>query len=438
VKRLSIYKKNPFYWEYNGRPVVLLGGSVEDNLFQIDKLEEHLDLLVSAGGNYIRNTMSSRDEGNVWPFGKTPEGKYDLNLWGKEYWKRFCRALNLTAERDIIMQIEMWDRFDYARDYWQLNPFNPRNNINYTEEESKLKETIDTHPGENESRFFYTVPKEDNNELILEIQKRMIDKLLSYSLDYSHVLYCMDNETSGSENWGAFWSEYIKERASEKGMTVYTTEMWDEWDIIHEQHSRTLDHPETYAFCDVSQNNQRMGQVHWDNFQNVRKRLIDNNMVRPLNTVKTYGADGGRFGTDRDGIERFWRHIIGGAASARFHRPDSGLGLGEKAQANLKSMRLLLEKIDIFSSVPHNDLLCEREEDCVYCTADPGKEYALFFTDGGEVTLDTSAVTGKFSSEWLDVMNSQFTGLETGLSGTSIKLTCPGKGFWAVIVKPEV
>ncbi len=58
---------------------------------------------------------------------------------------------------------------------------------------------------------------------------------------------------------------------------------------------------------------------------------ISRQQPRPLNTVKTYGADGGRFGNNQDGLERWWRHVIGGAASARFHRPDSGLGLSPPA-----------------------------------------------------------------------------------------------------------
>jgi len=59
------FSENPRYWEYKGQPVLLLGGSKNDNLFQIQNLEEHLDELHAVGGNYIRNTMSSRDSGDV-------------------------------------------------------------------------------------------------------------------------------------------------------------------------------------------------------------------------------------------------------------------------------------------------------------------------------------------------------------------------------------
>ena len=75
--RIQPYVRNPFYWQYNKQPVLLLGGSIEDNLFQISYIEEHLDLLHSVGGNYVRCTMSSRDEGNTFPFERDPHtGRY--------------------------------------------------------------------------------------------------------------------------------------------------------------------------------------------------------------------------------------------------------------------------------------------------------------------------------------------------------------------------
>ena len=52
-----------------------------------------------------------------------------------------------------------------------------------------------------------------------------------------------------------------------------------------------------------------------------------------MNNVKIYGADSGRFGTTVDAQERFWRNVYGGMASARFHRPESDLGLSSTASA---------------------------------------------------------------------------------------------------------
>ena len=111
------YCNNPRYWQYKGQPLMLLGGSREDNLFQIPDLAAHLALLRSVGGNYIRCTMSSRDEGDVWPFYfDTTIGKYDLTRFNPVYWQRFADLLNLTASLDIIVQVEVWDRFDFSRE----------------------------------------------------------------------------------------------------------------------------------------------------------------------------------------------------------------------------------------------------------------------------------------------------------------------------------
>ena len=43
--RIQPYHKNPRYWQYEGRPVLLLGGSKDDSLFQIPDLRAHLDAL---------------------------------------------------------------------------------------------------------------------------------------------------------------------------------------------------------------------------------------------------------------------------------------------------------------------------------------------------------------------------------------------------------
>lgn len=62
------YKNNPWYWEYKGSPILLRGASDSHNLFQWTgkQLTDHLDLLLSIGGNFVRNTMSDREPLNVY------------------------------------------------------------------------------------------------------------------------------------------------------------------------------------------------------------------------------------------------------------------------------------------------------------------------------------------------------------------------------------
>jgi hypothetical protein len=434
-QRIEICKQNPAYWQYKGKPVLLLGGSKDDNLFQIPDLKAHLNLLKSAGGNYIRNTMSSRsDKGfEVQPFRKSSNGKYDLDRWNDEYWQRFHNMLKWTQRRDIIVQIEVWATFDYYRDNWAVNPFNPKNNIDYTAEETGLPEQVDSHPTRTENNFFWSVPAERNQRTVLKYQQRFVDKMLSYSLHFGNVLYCMDNETSVTPEWGKYWSEYIKQKAKAAGVTAHTTEMWDAWDLAHQQHSATFDHPETYSFVDVSQNNHQKGQAHWDNAQRQRQRIADR--VRPLNNVKIYGADTGTFGNDRDGMERFWRNIFGGMASARFHRPASGLGLGEKTQANIRSMRMLTTQMDVFTCTPHSDLLSQRKPNEAYCFANPGKQYAVYFPNGGEVVLDITALKKPAKLRWLEIMECRWLDARPVNGKSQLNLQCPSRGYWAALVQ---
>ncbi len=432
TQRIEIYPANPSYWQYGGKPTLLFGGSREDNLFQIPDLKDHLDLLKSVGGNYVRNTMSCRDEGNVWPFRKIND-KYDLDQWNDEFWRRFETFLKLTQERDIIVQIEVWATFDYYRDNWAVNPFNAKNNINYTTGQSGLLEQVNSHPIRVGNNFFWSVPAERNQKTVLKYQQRFVDKILSYSLHYGNVLYCMDNETSVTPAWGKYWSDYIKAKAKAAHVTAQTTEMWDKWDLAHAQHNATFDHPETYAFVDISQNNHQKGQTHWDNAQRQRARIAGH--IRPLNNVKIYGADTGRFGNSRDGMERFWRNIFGGLASARFHRPGSGLGLGEQAQANIRSMRLMTDRMDVFTCAPHNDLLSDRDQNEAYCIAHPGREYAVYFPDGGDVLLDISRLEKPAALTWLNILKSRWSQARPIRGQNKIKLACPSRDYWAVLIK---
>ena len=434
--RIQPWAENLWYWQFNGEPVLLLGASSDDNLFQwpAEMLIPHLDSMSEIGANYVRNTMSDRqDRGfELYPFLQLENGKYDLEQWNENYWNRFNLFLQETQKRDIIVQIEVWDRFDHSRNNWIPHPYNPKNNINYTESISGLKAEYPNHPGANEQPFFYTTPLQDNNEVVIQYQKRFVEKMLSYTLKHNHILYCIDNETSGDEKWAVFWSEFIVNKADEAGKTICVTEMWDSWDLKSEEHKRTFDHPERYAFCDVSQNNQKKGQVHWDNFQWVRNYISPK--PRPINTVKTYGSDRYRFGNDQDGIDRFWRHVIGGAASARFHRPAAGLGLSELSIASVKAAREVEKTVKLWELQPGNNLLSNREEDEVYLTSNPGESYVLFFTNGGEVGLDLTKFDCDFNLKWIEIQTGKTYSETTIEGGKIVKIETLGELKWVAVL----
>jgi len=432
------YAKNKRYWQYNGEPILLVGGSVDDNLFQLPDLENHLDAIKAAGGNYIRNTMSDRpDHGSeVYPYKQLEDGRFDLDQWNPEYWIRFENLLKESAKRDIIVQLEIWDRFDHSRENWEPSPYNPKNNINYSYEESGFEESYPEHPGKNRQPFFFTTPEQRNSRLILGYQRRFVDKILSYSLNYDNILYCQDNETSGEEAWAIYWANFLHARANAARKAICLTEMWDSWDLKNEVHLRTLNHPERYEFIDASQNNHNSGEKHWDAL--VWTRNYTAAAPRPINSVKVYGAGGNKFGhTDQDGIERFWRYLTGGAASVRFHRPPSGLGLSEKAIASIQSVRFLERFLKLWNLQPAQELLGKRDENEAYLAADPGNGYALYFTNGGSVSLDLSAFPEPFALHWISIDAGKLESTATIKGGGKRTITTPTKsGNWVAAVIP--
>lgn len=121
-------------------------------------------------------------------------------------------------------------------------------------------------------------------------------------------------------------------------------------------------------------------------------------------------------------------------ASARFHRPKSGLGLNSTAQANIKSMRMLTDRMNIFRCQPHNDLLSDRQDNEAFCIAYPSREYAVYFPNGGEVKLNI-ANPRQVTLYWLDILRSEWKEPVICPDRSIITLKCPGQGYWAVLIQ---
>ncbi len=463
---VKAYTENPVYWQYKGKPILLLGGSSNDNLFQLpfDELDEELDTLVAHGGNYVRCTMSSRDEGNEYPFYRDQQtGLYDLDRWNERYWEKFEYFLEATQKRNIIVQIEIWATYDfYTRPWnivdgktaWDRNPFNPANNSNYGQTESGLYEIFSSYGQRIINPFFNTVlplPEPFNFEtrpLLLGYQHKFVDKLLSISLKYEHVLYCMNNETQADPKWSVYWAQYVRKKAKEQNKHIEVTEMFDPFDptggavegaimqspathffTVRSNVWVTINDPENFSFIEISNNNAQYGQVHYETTYYIWNKIQESGVLRPINNVKIYGAGGeGWSGPDRDGLERFWRNIFAGAASVRFHRPEAGLGNSPLALSHIKSMRMLTDAMDFFNHKPANHLLSDREPNEAFCLAAGQREFAIYFPRMGEVKLNVPA--GKYETRWLNISSSEWS--EPKILEFPGELKTPSDDHWAI------
>ncbi len=437
--------------------MLLLGGSDDDNLYQWtgEQLKQQLDALVNSGGNYLRCTMSYRDEGNVKPWVRLDNGKYDLDRFNDEYWKRFASFLEECRKRDIIVQIEVWATYDYLTT-WDRSPFNPANNVNYTAEETSLTDEYDPGywPGEEDKPcpFYHTIPEMNNDTRVLSHQQAFIDKQLSISLEYDNVLYCIDNEiwTSAPLEWGWYWSRYIKGKAKEKGKTVYVTEMYcfAGYDIRYGEEGismigGTVDHPEIYDYLDVSNIGMFSGEYFFTRIYEIYYRVSRQDPVRPVNFVKIYGNPeaGYDLATAARGPETFWIALTSGMASARFHRPPTGLGISEKAQTCIRGMREFEQMVKPWECRPRMEMTFDNYQNEAYLIANPGTAYGVYFpnTDlDGKISVDLRDAGGELTLQWLNVDTGTW-GEETAVPGgdwleISIPPGDPEYGWAAVIL----
>ena len=465
---IQVYGENPTYWQHKGEPVLLLGGSSNDNIFQqaFSGLDEELDKLASHGGNYLRCTMSSRDKGDAYPFYRDEEtGLFDLDRWNDEYWEKFDYFLSATNQRDIIVQIEIWATYDFysrgshildGKTAWERNPFNPGNNSNYEETGSGLFYYFRSNGQEIINPFFNTVlplaePFDFNiRPVVLTYQQKFVDKLLSLSFNYDHILYCIDNETQADPKWSRYWAQYIRNAANQQNKPVEITEMFDPFDptggavegaamqsisthffTLRSNVWVTLNDPENYSYIEISNHNFQLGQVHFETAHYIWRKIQESGKLRPINNTKIYGAGGEDWaGSAKDARERFWRNIFAGTASARFHRPPYGLGNSDMALSHIKSMRMLTKAMDFFNHKPANHIFSNREENEAYCLSITDREYAVFFPGKGKVGLDIPQ--GKYEVRWLNILSSKWD--QPTILEFPAELKTPSDEMWAALL----
>jgi hypothetical protein len=436
---LCPFSENPRYWQYKGEPVLLLGATDDDNLFQWPAAGEHLAELAAVGGNYVRNTMSCRDSSNLWPYQKLENGVYDLDLWNEEFWELFDNFLKLAWEKNIIVQIEIWDKFDYEGEVWQRNPVNPKNNMNYTYAESSLKENVSSK----DQVFFHSFPGRPNYnpklDIIREYQEKLVDKILSYSFEYDNILYCMNNETNEAPDWGAYWINHVRSKAEEMDKHVYVTDMYEEFHSMPKcpKCLQMVANPDFYPFLDVSQiNNRVFNEDHWVILEKVinEREIYD---LRPANCTKVYG--GGNYswgsGTNEDGVERFCRNLIGGIAAVRHHRPPYGNGLNEKAKATIKAVRKVEGLVSFWDIEAKMKLLGNRENDEAYLACNQGNGYVIYFPGEGNVELDLRGVDKEFILWWINVDTGEWGANFKVEGGGFLEIKTPDTSGWFAVIK---
>ncbi len=468
------------YWKYKNQKTLLIGGwnhghnphidhdesdaNGSQGVSTVEQIKAAISEMVDAGGNLLRCVLNPGMAAGIQNhnFCTTSGGKYDMNDMTGPFWTRLNMFLADAESKGVVVQLEIWDRFDLFDKGWKswpVSPFNPDNNINYTTAQSGLANSYSSY---NNQPFLQGVPghpvyeaassgRKTQYDLVRGFQEKFVDKLLEISFKYNNVLYCMNNETHEDPKWGEYWIDYIRTKASAAEKNILVTEMLDQlyFGVNGTDWQYQSNNPDSYDYIDVSQVNSRhRDEASW----NIIKDIADDAKSKDilLHMTKVYGSDlalsgapwsGWKPGDSDNAIEEWWRSLVAGVAGIRIHRPTAGIGLNDLVKNNMKSVRLIENNIKFWDVEPHQELLGNRESDEAYVAANLGEAYILFYTANGQgsVTLDLSNYSGTdYEVSWVDVSNgildeSKFTTIS---GGSVVALDRPSAGFWvASIVK---
>jgi hypothetical protein len=144
----------------------------------------------------------------------------------------------------------------------------------------------------------------------------------------------------------------------------------------------------------------------------------------PDNNVNLWGIGGNR--------SWVWKSFLRGL-NPIFMDPYDGLVLGNRFDAEYESLRKNLgyarrfaRRIDLASMQPRPELASSK-----YCLARAeagAAEYLVYLPEGGEVSVDLSAASGRLAVEWFDPDQGRTVGTGTVSGGRRERLTAAVKG----------
>lgn len=440
------------YWKYKGKYTLLLGGMAygEPHLTPKAELIRELDKLKESGGNYMRMTMVSvYDETrlqSMYPFLKRSDGKFDLDQLNPTFWNYVKVLFEETQKRDMIVQVELWDQWEFYKGNYDETYWNPKNNINYGSGATGLETSLTNQPYKTSPMFFYAY-RDRNKAVLLKYQKAFIKKLLEIAKPFNNVIYEIGNESSEPQGWNDYWAKYIKSNA---GKNVYVTDQREDYRPDGNL-SYVLNHPVLYNFIDVSQVGMQhittdYHQKHYNDIIYVRNKILASGIKRPMNNTKGYKwvrSWGDAYkGGEGISINRLWHGIFAGLAGFGFHPSHyesdsrSGSAMMPNVLRNIKSMRMLEERVDIMQMSPSNHILNGRSADEAYALASES-QYAVFFTGKEDriVTLNRTS-SKRIKLAWLNPDTGKLDPPIT-ITGTVITLKAPGLGRHVAILSDD-
>jgi hypothetical protein len=390
---LQVHPTNPRYFaDPSGRPIYLTGShtwqSLQDGILtgyttvtQPFDYTGYLNLLQANHHNFIRLWRWELTTHEPQPWQRTGPGqgldgkpKFDLRQFNQAYFDRLRSRVIAARDRGIyvsIMLFEDWIFMTKRKEYpVEQHPFHKDNNVS----------SINGDPnGDGWGIEIHTLRAPE----VLEVQKAYVRKVIETVNDLDNVLYEICNEgLRHTCEWQYEMVRFIKsvEAKMPKQHPVGMTSVGD-------MNEDCLKSPADWT---------SLGTTGWD-------------QLKDPWTSDPPAADGHKvclLDTDHIGWKVFiddatftrawvWKSFTRGHNTLLMENLSDSTGW-IAGRAAMGHTRLLAERVNLATLVPHPE-----SASTGYCLAHPGREYLVYLPNGGEVTVDLSAVSGPLAVEWI-------------------------------------
>jgi hypothetical protein len=434
---LSPYPENPYYLAWNGTPVFLLGAAgyhswtpiSRPHEVNIDELLGRLAKVINETGSphicgFVRclpyDPMNHLHDGNVdevlQPWLKLNDGRYDLTRFEPEWEARLHQYLAAALKHRFVVSLEIWDDWSVTRGPggaydpggkygWNGHPFNPENNVNYDESILPASTSACNAP------FYNTIRLNDNENQVLLLQKKYVDKLISIAGNYPNIIINIANESRADVEWSQFWAKYLRERLPSDfliGDMPSTNRKDGGGECDTDLSPLAMCSNSLYDFVDVSQGVSRheLGEPYRQAIEGgkrismYRQAMADAGNIRPIVVSKDYSRDA------EGGDLVLWSRFMSGTASARFHRPagDNPASVVDFQHEAVRRLGRLVAEIPFWELHPSPDVIVQLPEGAGANVLTDNKAVCVIqlagISSGGSVKLQLP--DGRWKMKWVN------------------------------------
>ena len=435
---LRLHPDNPHYFQFRGRPTVLItSGEHYGALINLDfdyrlyleaLSDDGLNLTRVFSGAYVEPQGAFRIERNTlapasgrflspWERSETPGyagggNKFDLSRFSAAYFARLRDLMGEASRRGVVVEFNLFCPF-YGQEQWALSPMNAANNVNGI--------------GDIARTDVYTL---DRSGPLLDIQKELVRRTVQELNSFDNLYYEICNEPY----FGGVTLEWQYAMAREIGESE---------GAMSKRHliSRNVANA---GLDDVARG---VGKVWREDplISILNFHYSSPPLVVPLNYAlnRVVGEnETGFHGTGDDYYRReAWEFILAGGGlfnnldysfaagfeDGTFRYPETQPGGGSPAfRKQLGFLRVFINSFDFVRMAPANTLIRAGipEKGRAHALVEDGRQYAVYVQGGESLDLMLRLPDGRYRADWLDPLTgawSEASSIEVAGSGVSLR-----------------